>query len=285
MAGTGGDERAGPGGPERREGWTDADRELERRLSSDEQRINRDEVRLAQDEQRIAEEERWIQRNWRLALALSVLLLLTIAALVSSAIALNRDIEAVAKAAPKDDSVGTAAIKDGAVTGAKLADGSVGPTAIARGAVTGTALAEGAVRTQAIASGAVTARAVARDGLTGATIDESTLSTVPRAARADVASDASSLAGLPAIRYLSRVTVVRSATRTSTLRAKGPVTADCPQGTAVVGGGAAADGARDVAITTSAPDGRAGWLAEAVAMGTARSPWRIVVTAICARGG
>lgn len=102
-----------------------------------EQRVIRDEIRLARDEELIAQEENWIRRNWRLELALAGLLALTIAALVVAIIALNRDIDAVAAAAPRDDSVGTSVLKDGAVSAAKLADAAVTSRAVAANAITG----------------------------------------------------------------------------------------------------------------------------------------------------
>ena len=73
--------------------------------------------------------------------------------------------------------------------------------------------------------------------------------------------------------------------QTSTLDVKGPVTASCPSGTTVVAGGVAIDGAARVAITTSAPDGTSGWVAEAAALGTGSAPWKIVVSAVCGSGG
>ena len=241
-------------------GWTPADEELRRR-------VIRDEIRIAHDEERIDEEERWIRRNWRLALALGGLLALTIAALVVGLVALNRDIDAVAGATPSDGSVGTAALQDRAVVASKLADA------------------------------AVTGRAVAANALQGGQIDESSLAAVPRATQADraatassadkaaTAADASALGGVAAAQYLRQVDVVRRETQASTLAVKGPVTATCPEGSIATGGGASIDGAAQVAITTSAPDGDRGWVAEAAAIGTPSAPWKIIVTAICARGG
>lgn len=283
-------------------GWSEADLELARRLSDDEGRLTRDEARLAteerrlrQDEVRLAEDERRSDRSWKLILTLAGMLVLVIAALVMSVIALNRDIEAVAGAAPKDDSVGSSVIRDGAVAPADLADGAVTPRAIARGAVTPPAigaravtppaLAPGAVTRAAIAPGAVTRSAVAPDSLDGSRIDEATLARVPRSGRADVAADAAGLGGVPAAEHVSRVTVVRAATATSSAPQKGPLVAACPAGTTVVGGGAAVDGSRQVAITTSAPEGRSGWTAEAGEVSDVSAPWRLTVTAICARGG
>ncbi len=256
--------------------------ELESRLSADEIRIRRNEQRLAASDKRFALEESLIRRNRRLGIAVGVLLLLTIAALVASFIAINRDIDSVARASPRDGSVGTSALQDGAVTAAKLAPGSVVGSAIAPGAVGAGAVAEGAVGASALAPGAVTARAVAAQSLTGETIDESTLGPVPRARDA---ADASALAGLPGARYVRGVEVVRATTAASTARLKGPVTATCPEGARAIAGGAAIDGSRDVAITASAPDDRSGWRADAAAIGRSTGPWRIVVTAVCVRGG
>jgi hypothetical protein len=252
----GGGGRAG-GGAEQ-PGWSEADEALRGR-------IIRDEIRLARDEERIAEEERGIRRNWRLALALAGLLVLTVTALILSVVALNRDIDEVAAAAPREDSIGASALQDGAVTADALATGSVTPAA----------LADGAVRSRAVADGAIT----------GADIEESTLGRVPSAARADSAADATALGGVAAARHLSRTVVATNRSATSTLAVKGPLSAICPAGTRVVSGGASIDGAARVAITTSAPDGEGGWVARAAAMGTPSGPWRLEVVALCARGG
>jgi hypothetical protein len=241
-------------------------------------RLVRDEIRLAHDEERIEEDERWIRRNWRLALALSGVLAITIVALVLSIVALNRDIDSVATATPKDASVGTAALQDGAVTAGKLAKGAVTPAALAGAAVT----------KSAIADGAVTSRAVPANGLTGADIDEATLGQVPSAKTASTAasaSDATALGGLAAAKYLNRPTVVTTRSSTSTLAAKGPLSATCPSGTRVVSGGATIDGAARVAITSSAPDGTDEWIASAAAIGTPSGPWSLEVIAVCAHGG
>src|SRR5262245_33390802 len=261
MAGEGAQDPPGGGAEPGGNAWRSADLALERR-------IVHDEIRLAADEERIAQEERWIRRNWWLALTVGGLLALTIAALVVSVIALNRDIDAVARAAPKDDSVGTSALRDGAVTSPQVADGAIGRGQLADGAVTG--------------------RKVARRSLTAAQIDQATLTAVPGAARAkaaDSAGDASELGGVSASRFLRDLTAERAQTATSTLAVKGPLTASCPAGTTVVGGGAAVDGAARVAITTSAPEGDGAWTARAAAIDTPSSPWRLVVTAVCASGG
>jgi hypothetical protein len=241
-------------------------------------RLIRDEIRLAHDEERLEQEERWIRRNWRLALVLSGVLALTILALVLSVVALNRDIDAVAQAQPRDASVGTAALQDDAVTPGKLAPGAVTPAALADRSVTLAAIADGAVKS----------RAVAPDSLTGADIDEGTLGAVPSAKRATsaaTADDADALGGLAAGRYVNRPVTVTTRSSTSTLEAKGPLSAACPSGTRVVSGGASIDGAARVAITTSAPDGEDEWIASAAAIGTTSGPWTLEVYAVCVRGG
>jgi hypothetical protein len=278
------------------DGSDQAPTRVEERLTADEERLTRDETRLYAQEQRLADEGRWLHRAWRLELVLGGVLALTIAALVISVVALNRNIDAVANATPKDKSVGTAALKDGAVTsnklagGAvvsqKLAKGAVGRSAIAPNAVAGTALAAGAVGTKAIANGAVNGSKVASNGLTGANINESSLGTVPSATQATTAGDAGSLAGVAGSRYLSRATVVQAVTGTSTAAIKGPLTATCPKGARIIAGGASISGvSRDVAITASAPDGEHAWVAQAATVGQPTAPWRLQVTAICAIGG
>jgi hypothetical protein len=286
-------------------GWTPSDSVLEARIEA--------------DEERIAAEERWVRRNWRLALALALLLGLTIAALVVGMLALNRDIESVAKAEPKDDSVGTSALQSGAVTSDKIAAGAVGAAQLAAeavgagqlaaGAVTSGKLAEGAVTGIAIAPravgnlalaaeavgtkklvpGAVTGGKVAADTLTGANILEASLGEVPWATNADKATNAGNaakLGGLQAGAYLYAVELAQ-ATSEEDLQPVKQVSATCPTGTRIVSGGAAVEGAPlgKVAIVASTPDADAAWLAVAAALDSQLPPWQLVVTAICAGGG
>ena len=105
--------------------------------------------------------------------AIATVLVIAVAGLVISLVALNRDVDTLARRAP-DGSVSAAAIQPGAVTAAKLA----------HGAVSGGAIRTGAVGTDQLAPGAVTDARVARDALTGAAIAEPTLARVPAATRA-----------------------------------------------------------------------------------------------------
>jgi hypothetical protein len=288
-------EERGPAPPREPPGWTQADAALG--------------ARIAEEDRKLAAEEKRIKTN-RILIAVSFgLTLLAIAALATSLVAVNRDIEAVAKAEPKEASVGTSAIQDGAVTPPKLATGAVTPAKLAPGAVTAEKLAEASVTSVAIASqavvnaglapkavgtkkladAAVTGAKTAKNTLTGANIDESTLGKVPQAANADKAksaNNASSLGGVQAAAYVSGLQLAQAVSEQNAQGLKGPIEASCPSGTQVVAGGAAISGdVQGVAITTSAPSGDAAWTATAEAFEPPGGAWQLVVTAICASGG
>lgn len=236
-------------------------------------------------ERLIAHEDTAIRVNRRLAIGALGLLGLVIAALVLSVIALNRDINSVAKAEPKDNSVGTSALRDGAVTSGKLADGGVTAAKLGAGAVLNPALADSSVGHKKLRQDAVDSSTVAPESLTGADISEGTLAKVPLASRADVADQAGALDGVPASQYLSGIQVSTGA-GTRSLRSFRTQTATCPAATRVLGGGAAIEGTvGGVAIVESSPDGPSAWRAVAEATGEPDGAWRLVVTAICARGG
>ena len=218
--------------------WSAADSILESEI--------RDEMRrIARDEQRIAADERKIRIDWWMALG----------GLILAGLA----IDAVAKAEPKENSVGTSAIKNGAVTAPKLAAGAVG--------------------TAAPGAKGVTAAKVADNSLTGAQINESTLRQVPTAA------NALKLGGLAPAAFVTGVKIVQAATDRTSAALKGPTVATCPSGSRVVGGGAEVQGASNVALIESAPSGTSAWTAIAGSQGGSTPSWRLVVYAICVSGG
>jgi hypothetical protein len=267
----------------------------EERMLAGEQRMTADEARLAADETRLAADEKVLRTNRLvagIAIALGVTLAIAMAGLTISLFALNRDIETVAKAAPKDDSVTTATLRDGAVTAGKLAPASVTSVAVADGGIGRADVGTAAIGTSELAPGAVAAADVRRNALTGAQIDERTLRGVAsaqaavRARTAGTAANAQALGGTAAGSYLSKITVVRAATATSGLRVKGPIAARCPAGMTIVSGGAAVDGtSRGVAIARSAPSTGDEWVAVASTYRRPAAPWRLVVTAVCVSGG
>jgi len=270
----------------------DAQHALEARLQTDEERLLADEARIEADEARLAADEGLLRANRlvaRIAIVLAGTLIIAVAGLTVSLFALNRDIETVAKAAPKDNSVGPAAIQAGAVTATEIAPGAVGTGALADRGIRRADIASGAVGRDQIAPGSVTRVAVRNGTLTGAQIDERTLRHVASArtaARADMARDAQALGGVSSSAYVSKVVVVRAATTAGQRRTKGPVAARCPSGTRIISGGASVDGtSHGVAISRSAPDNGETWVAVANAYHAPTVPWRLVVTAICAAGG
>ncbi len=210
-------------------------------------------------EERLESEERELRRNRlvaALALGLGVALVFAVAALVASIVALNRDVEAVAGAAPKPGSVGAEALQADAVTADALAEGAVGTDALAPEAVTASKLAPGAI------------------------------GVVPQAESARQADNAAALQRLPAAAFLSAVELVQETSASDTQPSKGPVTARCPSGTRIVAGGAAVDGVSSgVAIVRSSPQDADALVGQAEAFGAPAGPWRLVVTAVCAAGG
>jgi hypothetical protein len=233
--------------------WSASDSVLESEIEQEERRIR-------DVESELGDERRRIRVNRILAIGAACLASLAIAALVLSIVALNRDIEAIARADPKDGSVTEASIAGGAVTADKLADGAVTP--------------------RSLAAGAVGAPAVAGDSLTGAQIAEASLAQVPQAA---TAQDAKKLGGVAATAFVQGVTQVRVATDQAPSAVKGPILAACPAGTRVIGGGAEVEGSRNVALIESAPTGTTGWTAIAAQQGGGSVSWRLVVHAICAK--
>jgi hypothetical protein len=275
----------------------DASDSLETRLLRDEDRLAADEARLGVHERRLtADEERLTAdeataRTTRVmsftGVGLAGALVLAVAALVIAIAALRQDVRAIENAAPSG-SVGTAAIRESAVTATKLATGSVGADAVQPGAVTARAIAAAAVESDQLAQQAVRGRHVARAALSGAHIREETLARVPSAQRsrsARTADDARALGGRGAAAYVAHLTTVQELTALDGQTIKGPLTARCRAGTRVLSGGAAIEGAaRGVAVATSAP-GKQGWTSAAQRLTGRPKPWRLVVTAICARGG
>ncbi len=261
-----------PSGSQHPPDWSASDSLLQQEIRTEMRRI-------VQDEQWIAQTDRRTRIDWWLALAALALAGLAITAIVLSVVALNRNIDTVARAAPKDNSVGVGAIRDGAVSAAKLAASSVGTSALAERAVTGGKIAPGAVVTALLGAKVVTGPKVADNAITGAQIDEATLG------RVRVATNALKFGGLAPGAFLTGVTIVESQTDDTTARIKGPKLAVCPTGTKVIGGGAEVIGATNVGLVRSAPSGTTAWVATARRQNTTETSWTLVVQAICGRFG
>jgi hypothetical protein len=170
-------------------------------------------------------------------------------------------------------------IADGAVTENKIADGAVSEAKLADGAVSTPKLADGAVTGTKVAKGAINGSKVAANSLGGDQIDESSLGTVPLAQNAKTADVAKSVEGS----LTPKVDLVQAASDTAAGPAKGPIVAQCPSGSQVLGGGASivtSEGSVPVALTGSAPSEN-GWSASAQAYADTDAGWQLAVVAIC----
>jgi hypothetical protein len=119
--------------------------------------------------------------------------------------------------------------------------------------------------------------------LTGKQINLSALGTVPNATNATNATSATkaTTAGSAPISTVTYVTSTANTTpSTEDTFGLTPVTASCPTGTVVIGGGASVSSEADEAVNDSYPDGRVGWSATIV-NGSTQS-LSATVTAICA---
>ena len=114
--------------------------------------------------------------------------------------------------------------------------------------------------------------------VTGKQIKVSTLGTVPSAAKADVATSATTAGSAP----ISSVTYVTSS---GSIPGDGGtaahlLTANCPSGTTVIGGGANVADEHTEIVNDSYPNGKTGWSADFYNGDT--QAWSATVTAICA---
>ena len=114
--------------------------------------------------------------------------------------------------------------------------------------------------------------------VTGKQINVSTLGKVPSAAKADVATSATTAGSAP----ISTVTYVTSS---GSIPGDGnaaahPLTASCPSGTTVIGGGANVANETMEFVNDSYPSGKTGWSADFY--NDDSQAWSATVTAICA---
>jgi hypothetical protein len=175
-------------------------------------------------------------------------------------------------------------LRDGAVTGTKIALGAVGSGQIANGAVRSAQLGGGVVTEGKLKNGAVTESKLAAGAVTVSKIGASA---VAAGKIQDGAITSSKLAAGLLAQLVRNVSYVAKASASNNTEEAKSVSADCPTGKQVVGGGARIVGsATKVAITESAPivsgEKRTSWSAAARAIAAEGSPWAIEAHAICA---
>jgi hypothetical protein len=187
----------------------------------------------------------------------------------------------------RNGAVTNSKLRNGAVTGAKIASATIGSTQLANGAVRSGQLGGGVVTESKLKDGAVTGAKISTNAVTNSKLGPEAV------AAGKLAKEAVTGDKLSAVLLGQLVKGVSYATATS-LSNEEPkpksVTALCPAGKQVTGGGARVIGAeaKTVAITESIPalngeNKRNGWTATAAEVGGAPGKsWAVEAFAICA---
>ncbi len=193
--------------------------------------------------------------------------------------------------------VTTAKLKNGAVTSPKLANGAVISSKIGASAVGGTQIADGSVRAVELGGGVVTTAKLQNGAVTDAKLANNSVTSNKLNADAvttgKIGNEAVTGAKLSASilgQLVKNVAYVTAQTVANTTENPKFVTAKCPTGKVVIGGGARVTGAEvsKVAVTESfatSPDTdgkRTGWSAVAFEMAAEPKAWGVEAFAVCA---
>jgi hypothetical protein len=177
-------------------------------------------------------------------------------------------------------------LRNGAVTGAKIANATIGSSQLANGAVRAAQLGGGVVTTSKLGKGAVTSEKIANGAVGGNQLSANAVTT---GKIQDGAVTSAKLASSLSSSLVKGIAYVTASSLSNTSEATKTVTASCPNGKQVVGGGAkAVGGDKLIAITASAPtapgaDGkRTGWTAVATQAEVSGTNWAVEAFAVCA---
>jgi hypothetical protein len=187
--------------------------------------------------------------------------------------------EAVTNPKLKRQAVTSGKIKDGNVNAVDLATGAVINSKLAKKAVTNAKLGNESVGASKLAKKAVTTNAIAAESVTNGKLGGESVS-------------AAKLSTALYSQLLKNVTYVTETSPNDSATAKS-VTATCPVGKEVLGGGVRINGASasdeaGVVVSESAPvvsatNARVGWIAGGREIGTKETnSWQVVAYAICA---
>jgi hypothetical protein len=191
--------------------------------------------------------------------------------------------------------VTTPKLRNGAVTGAKLRNGAVTTAKIAPAAVGASQIGNGAVRSEALGGGVVTSAKLKKGAVTSETIAGNAVglsqlgpNSVATAKIQDGAVSSSKLASTLLASLVKNVLYVTASSLSNTSEGTKTVTASCPTGRQVVGGGAKlVGGDKPNVITASTPTAagsegkRTGWTAVATQPELNGVNWSVEATAIC----
>ncbi len=186
----------------------------------------------------------------------------------------------------RNGSVTTLKLKNGAVTGPKIGPGAVGSTALAGGSVRSAQLGGGVVTEGKLKNGAVTEAKLFNSAVTNSKLGPNAVAT------GKIQDGAVTSAKLSTSFYAQLLKNISYVTATSPSNAEDKpksVTAQCPTGKQVTGGGARITGAEvtTVAVIESSPfvnaeNKRTGWTASADAIAAEVKSWAVEAVAICA---
>ncbi|HET7053329.1 MAG TPA: hypothetical protein VFI09_05365 [Solirubrobacterales bacterium] len=185
----------------------------------------------------------------------------------------------------RGSAVTTPKIRNGAVSGAKIAPGAIGSSQIANGAIRSEQLGGGVVTSGKLKNGAVTGEKLAGNAVGG---NQLAANAVANGKIQDGAVSSTKLAPSFLAQLVKNVTYVSKASETSPTSPKS-VTAECPTGKQVVGGGAKpilGDAVKTPLLVSSLPfvngEGkRNGWVASAETA-EATKTFAVEAVAICA---
>ena len=169
-----------------------------------------------------------------------------------------------------------------------VAEGSIGSREIKNNSVQSSDVRDGALQGRDITNGTVQSRDVRDGALRGIDVNDQSLGGSDLASNTlgdreidETKLDIQKLGGLDATRYVRGVERVQTQTAADATTPKAAPLARCPRGKRLLGGGArvVAGAPVPVALTTSAPNGRA-WEATAYAT-AATGNWQLVAYAVC----
>jgi hypothetical protein len=206
-------------------------------------------------------------------------------ATVIACIALFAALGGAAVAAKTASKVKTQNLVNGAVTTAKLRNGAVTTSKLRNGAVTGQKIAPATIGSSQLANGSVRSGQLGGQVVTEAKIKNGAVS---EAKLGTGAVSSGKLAPTFLAQLLRNVTYVTE-TSINDSETEKSVTATCPTGKEVIGGGARINSPSSVAVAVSASyplvssnNGRIGWIASGHETPTEPGNWQVVAYAICA---
>jgi hypothetical protein len=177
-------------------------------------------------------------------------------------------------------------LRDGAVTGTKIAPATIGSTQLAKGAIRSEQLGGGVVTEGKLKSGAVGSDKIAANAVTNSKLGPEAVAAGKLGKEAVTGDKLSAVLLGQLVKNVSYVTASSPADAEDKPKS---VTASCPAGKQVTGGGARITGAEvtTVALIASVPfvgadNKRTGWTASADAIAADVKPWAVEAFAICA---